>query len=280
MHQPQGDSIWGNINTCIEIALNVYAIYAEKGEGIMIPKEEAEKMLSSEGLAKGKEKDGWICYDGDSKDIPMYEILGKRLEACKKIMEETQHQMKEMELKGKVHLSDYFGELLPPVVSEEKTAVQKTADQLQKVRNGIYFMESEGETALAIHEKVAEYFLSVYGVEFGRKQGDYLLYDLDTSAIPLNELKSVFPEVESLILSTESMNATIHNKFQTYEQLYNRLVPEQLKIPAVDGPISLFLRQQLEKESNKEYKEVFHEETNHLEQEDDFGEQVEYGFEP
>ena len=27
--QPQGDSIWGNINLCIEIALNIY-YYAER----------------------------------------------------------------------------------------------------------------------------------------------------------------------------------------------------------------------------------------------------------
>ena len=32
MQQPQGASIWGNINTCVEIALNVYYIYAEHGD--------------------------------------------------------------------------------------------------------------------------------------------------------------------------------------------------------------------------------------------------------
>jgi len=34
--QPQGDSIWGNINLCIEIALNIYYLCGEKGEGIVI----------------------------------------------------------------------------------------------------------------------------------------------------------------------------------------------------------------------------------------------------
>ena len=35
MHQPpQGESIWGTINTCVEIALNVYMIVAVDGQGI------------------------------------------------------------------------------------------------------------------------------------------------------------------------------------------------------------------------------------------------------
>ena len=49
--QPQGDSIWGNINLCIEIALNIYYLCGEKGEGIVIPKEQAEKDFSPETVA-------------------------------------------------------------------------------------------------------------------------------------------------------------------------------------------------------------------------------------
>ena len=52
--QPQGDSIWGNINLCIEIALNIYYLCGEKGEGIVIPKEQAEKDFSPETVAAGK----------------------------------------------------------------------------------------------------------------------------------------------------------------------------------------------------------------------------------
>ena len=51
--QPQGDSIWGNINLCIEIALNIYYLCGEKGEGIVIPKEQAEKDFSPETVAAG-----------------------------------------------------------------------------------------------------------------------------------------------------------------------------------------------------------------------------------
>ena len=60
--QPQGDSIWGNINLCIEIALNIYYLCGEKGEGIVIPKEQAEKDFSPETVAAGKESDGYLYY--------------------------------------------------------------------------------------------------------------------------------------------------------------------------------------------------------------------------
>ena len=55
MQQPQGASIWGNINTCVEIALNVYYIYAEHGEGIVIGKEKAEQTISAKAVEAGNE---------------------------------------------------------------------------------------------------------------------------------------------------------------------------------------------------------------------------------
>ena len=53
MQQPQGASIWGNINTCVEIAFNVYYIYAEHGEGIVIGKEKAEQTISAKAVEAG-----------------------------------------------------------------------------------------------------------------------------------------------------------------------------------------------------------------------------------
>ena len=73
MQQPQGASIWGNINTCVEIALNVYYIYAEHGEGIVFSKEKASQALSAKAIEAGKE-DGEYLYYGkdDTMDIPLY----------------------------------------------------------------------------------------------------------------------------------------------------------------------------------------------------------------
>ena len=48
---PQGKSIWGTINTCVEIALDVYAIVAKdqdgkEQQGIMVKKSSAGELLS------------------------------------------------------------------------------------------------------------------------------------------------------------------------------------------------------------------------------------------
>lgn len=83
--QPQGDSIWGNINLCIEIALNIYYLCGEKGEGIVIPKEQAEKDFSPETVAAGKESDGYLYYPkGEAMEMFRQEMLQKRLVMIKK----------------------------------------------------------------------------------------------------------------------------------------------------------------------------------------------------
>ena len=78
--QPQGDSIWGNINLCIEIALNIYYLCGEKGEGIVIPKEQAEKDFSPETVAAGKESDGYLYYPkGEAMEMFRHEMLQSSL---------------------------------------------------------------------------------------------------------------------------------------------------------------------------------------------------------
>jgi len=70
MHNPpQGDSIWGNINTAVEIAVNVYYIFAENGEGIMIPKDKAKDAISEKAAAAGMEDNGYLCYGREAPGV-------------------------------------------------------------------------------------------------------------------------------------------------------------------------------------------------------------------
>ena len=72
--QPQGESIWGNINLCIEIALDIYFMIGENGEGIVVPKERAEEVFSEKTVEAGKEADGCLYYPkGDTMEMPLYE---------------------------------------------------------------------------------------------------------------------------------------------------------------------------------------------------------------
>lgn len=273
MHQPpQGESIWGTINTCVEIALNIYEIVAtdENGiehTGIMARKDSAEKTLSQKAVQMAEQDGEWLCYDENTKDIPTYEVLQRRVAACKKIESATLAQMADIKRDGKLLLTDYFGECNPPT----ETCHSPVTDLL-KIRNGIFFTQDNTEMLFAVHEAIAENYMSAIAAEFAHRQGEYLYYDLTTCAVALNELKNVFEETEALVISEDSLNATLHQKFPTYTSLYNELVQEEYQIPEATGPADLFLKVQLEAAESVE-KNAAVQET-----EPDFQEDVGYEF--
>ncbi len=274
MHQPpQGESIWGTINTCVEIALNVYMIVAVDGqgierEGVMVRKNAVEDTLSERAAAMGREDGDWLYFDEDKKDIPMYEVLQRRMALCRRMENVVIRQMEEIRRDGKLSLTDYFGECAPPV---EIPAGQ--VDDMFHVRNGIYMTQDEESMKFAVHEAVADNFMSPMAAECGSRRGDYLFYDTVSSAVMLNELKNVFDEVSALVISEDSLYATLDQKFPAYKQLYNACVPEEEQIPEVDAPAELFLAVQLEEARDREEQESrFMEE----ERSEEFGEQIDY----
>lgn len=255
MHQqPQGESIWGTINNCVEIALDIYMIIAKdvngiEHSGIMARKDTAEKNLSPKAVSMAKQEGGWLCYDENTKDIPIYEVLQRKMAACKRAEAAIMQQIEEIQRDGKVVLSDYFGECRPP----EETPHGEAVDLLP-IRNGIYFIQDNHEMLFAVHEMVADNYMSPAAAEFGQRHGEYLYYDLMASAIPISELKNVFTEAEALILSEDSLFATLNHRFQAYVSQYNHCMPEESRIPEVDATEGLFLSVQLEaaKESVEE----------------------------
>lgn len=255
MHQqPQGESIWGTINSCVEIALDIYMIIAKDANGIehngiMARKDTAEKNLSPKAVSMAEQDGGWLCYDENTKDIPIYEVLQRKMAACKRAEAAIMQQIEEIRRDGKVSLSDYFGECRPPVETPHGEAVD-----LLPIRNGIYFTQDNHEMLFAVHETVADNYMSPAAAEFGQRHGEYLYYDLMASAIPISELKNVFTETEALVMSEDSLYATLNHRFQAYVSQYNHCMPEESRIPEVDAPEGLFLSVQLEaaKESAEE----------------------------
>lgn len=255
MHQqPQGESIWGTINSCVEIALDIYMIIAKDANGIehsgiMARKDTAEKNLSPKAVSMAEQDGGWLCYDENTKDIPVYEVLQRKMAACKRAEAAIMQQIEEIRRDGKVSLSDYFGECRPPVETPHGEAVD-----LLPIRNGIYFTQDNHEMLFAVHETVADNYMSPAAAEFGQRHGEYLYYDLMASAIPISELKNVFTETEALVMSEDSLYATLNHRFQAYVSQYNHCMPEESRIPKADAPEGLFLSVQLEaaKESAEE----------------------------
>lgn len=127
--QPQGDSIWGNINLCIEIALNIYYIVGDKGEGIMIPREHAEKNFSGRTVAAGKESDGCLYYPkGETMDMPLYEMMQKRAAMARKMELAAAGQMEAIREKGQEAATALFEGMDP---------LEQPGDS-RRIREGIY----------------------------------------------------------------------------------------------------------------------------------------------
>lgn len=274
MHQPpQGESIWGTINTCVEIALNVYMIVAvdEEGiehEGVMVRKSAVKDTLSKKAASMGEEDGEWICFDEGRKDIPVYEVLQRRMALCRRMESAIMKQMDEIRRDGKLSLTDYFGECLPPM----ETPAGQVNDMFH-VRNGIYMTQDKESLKFAVHEAVADNFMSPMAAEYGVAKGDYLFYDTVSSAVMLNELTNVFDEVSALVISEESLYATLKQEFPTYMQLFNACVPKEEQIPEVDAPGELFLAVQLEaaRDNAKQERQVIRKDPGV-----EFGEQTDY----
>lgn len=269
MQQPQGASIWGSINTCVEIALNVYYIYAEHGEGIVFGKEKASQVLSAKAIEAGKEEGEYLYYGkDDTMDIPLYEMLQKRLEFNHRLGEQLVKQMEEIKHHGRISLPEYFGECPPPVEGE----------MAYKVRNGIYFLNVNDQTEdrpmeFAVEKTIAENFLSPMAYEYGEERNGYLYYSRMSSAIPLYELRGIFRECQDCIASEVDLISTLCEQYPAYRDAFNKMVPEAEQIPESNGTQGAFLVWQKEKEETREEESM--DQSN-----DDYGENVEYGYEP
>jgi len=278
MNHPSGESIWGNINTALEIALNIYVIVAkdENGierEGIMVPKDKAKEVLSDKAISMAEQDGDWLCYGEDTKDVPMYEMLQRRVAACKRMEAKAVEMMEKIRRDGKLRLTDYFGECAPPAQQS------KASPPPVPVRNGIYFVQSDGQDFFAVHEAVADNFMSDMAVAFGNRQGEYLLYDLTTAAVPLFELSQIYEEVNELIVSEDSLLSTLNTNFKTYVSYYNELIQEEAKILPVIAPVSLFLQKQLDRSASEPERTGFEEDA--TKEFHDHGEEAEdFGYEP
>lgn len=278
MHQPpQGESIWGNINTCIEIALDIYTIISTdkngtEHTGVMARKSTAEKNLSPKAVSMAEQDGDWLCFDENIKDIPMYEVLQRRIAACKKIEKATLTEMAEIKRDGKLSLTDYFGECSPPTESQ-----QGVVKNMFKVRNGLYLTQDSEGLQFAVHEAILDNYMTPIAAEFGQRNGDYVFYNTETSAVALNELKNVFDEAEGLIVSEDSLYATLNKNFPAYTSIYNEIMQEEYQIPEIDAPVNLFLAVQLENAKQSELQNLVQEQIATPQSvEEDFNEETDF----
>lgn len=230
------ESPWGTIKNSTAIGVNIYAITAvgENGfeyEGIMARKSAVGKTLSVRAAKMGQEDGDWLCYGEDTKDIPMYEALqGRRVELIRNVAA-VREELEEIRQYGMLSLTDYFGECAPPLEMPDGKAFE-----MFYVRNGIYLAQNPDGLKLAVHEAVAEYYMTPMAAEYGIRKGEYLFYETRgtggaTCSVALHELKNVFREAAALIVSESSLYATLYQDFGAYVFRYNMRVPEWDRIP-------------------------------------------------
>lgn len=262
---PHGGSIWGNINLCVEIALNVYYIIGDHGEGIMVPKEHAAGYFSPETSAAGQEADGCLYYPkGETMAMPLYELLQKRAALARKMETAAIEQMEQIRRTGRVP-------------DTRIQAPDRAEGSIQTVREGIYWSRGEAPQFL-VHERIAELYLTPFSCTFASREGEYYCFSQQASALALNELKNVFPECRDQIVSEDSLYATICQHYPAYREDYNTAVGAQAEIPEVDAPANLFLQEQLDRAQEMQDTELQEEQTQEQDEEGEYGEQVEYGI--
>lgn len=247
MPRPES-SIWGNILTCIEVGLHIYAIHAERNSGLVLDANYAEETLSEDALKLGR-KEGQHVYFDDVKSVaPAYELSQQNALTHPDWTEIGQHPEQIAE-NGKYFVPEYFGEFEPP----QNLPFAELTD-IQQLDNGIYYAQQDGQTAFMVHQVIGEQVLSDIPLQQGISYGDYLLYPLDQCAMAIFECSASHPSIAKEIVSEESLNHTLCADYPLYVAMHNQHTDAWGHIHDSAAPKSLFLQAQLDQMQDSEHR--------------------------
>lgn len=239
MPRPES-SIWGNILTCIEVGLHIYAIQAERNSGLVLDADYAEDVLSEEALQLGHREGKHVYFDDVKSVAPAYE-LAQQGAITHPEWEEIGQEPERYAANGKYFVPEYFGSFEPP-----QSFPYAELTDLQQLDNGIYYANHDGQTALALHQVIGEQVLSDLALEQGTSHGEYLLYPLEQCAMPIYELSASHPAIAKQIISEDSLNHTLCADYPLYVAMHNQHTDEWGHIHDCAAPKSLFLQMQLD----------------------------------
>ena len=158
MPRPQ-ESIWGSINTCLEIGIEIYRLFCktangENKDGIAIPIDKAKEILPVKALSAGIEKDGFIYFESpDQILIPMFELLKSAAITNDDFIKES-GDLESIENSGKVSVPEYFGKFPPPQTSTNATVTE--------IRNGAYMIKAGQDFQIALHNGLAYHDIGLH----------------------------------------------------------------------------------------------------------------------
>lgn len=239
MPRPES-SIWGNILTCIEVGLHIYAIHAERNSGLVLDADYAQDVLSEEALKLGEKQGEHIYFDDVKGVVPAYE-LAKQGAITHPEWSEIAENPERIAENGKYFAPEYFGAFHPPENSDDTVFTNA-----QSLENGIYFIDQNASPVLAVHQVIGEQVLSDMALNQAITEGEYLLYPLHECAIPIYELSASHPTIAKHIISDESLAHTLCTDFPNYVAMHNLHTEEWGHIYDYAAPKSLFLQIQLD----------------------------------
>lgn len=239
MPRPES-SIWGNILTCVEVGLHIYAMHAERNSGLVLDADYAQDVLSEEALKLGNKQGDHVYFDDVKSIVPAYELAKQGAITHPELSEITENPEKLAE-DGKYFAPEYFGEFAPP-----QNTPWTVFTNHQPLDNGIYFVERDGQPMLAVHQVIGEQVLSEMAINQAGGQGEYLLYAMKDCAIPIFELSASHPAVAERIVSEDSLTHTLCEDFPVYVAMHNLHTEEWGHIHDCAAPKSLFLQIQLD----------------------------------
>jgi len=240
MRTPPSESIWGNVNTCIEIGLEIYQLCSKTHSGIAIPIDKAKSLLSEKALSYGVQKDGFVYFENSDKLLaPLFELL-KCAAITDKGYIDSVGGIKGVKAELKNRIPEYFGQSEPPVYPPPTIGKKETAEELT---NGAWLINGEN---IYVHRSFALYGLSEAAARLGGKDGEYLLYEGALAAVPLFELSKTSDTARNVIVSEDSLHATLCGNFPEYVKSHNMSALPNARIKDADAPPYLFMQSHLD----------------------------------
>lgn len=162
-----------------------------------------------------------------------YETLRRSLMRHERYCESLRRRLAELERSGKLSFPKYFGEFSPPQRIPEGELFS-----WQALHEGVFLLETSAGRQLAVHEAVAERYLTAVAAAAGEFLGDYCFFE-ESMAIALFELSGAFPDIREF-LSLPPLYATLRRLYPAYVSFHNDIYKEA-PIPETNEAAAPFL---------------------------------------
>lgn len=128
--------------------------------------------------------------------------------------------------------------------------------EVTKLTNGAILVSNDKDVQISIDKSAAKELMSEAAIALGHTKGWFLCYHGAAAAIPLYELSRNNAEIRDLIVSEESLRATLCGNYPEYVKTHNMNSPPEAQIKDADAPPYLFLQKQLDIAADETRSEV------------------------